>query len=88
MNVQEFRGKAFAWTKALKEGSRVPPPVPQQGLPEEGKLGQVRHLQQQMSELQQNLLDWVQSLPPVPAEFADSTTVPQQEGTPPPPPQD
>jgi len=87
MKVQHYRDKAFAWMKALKEGSRVPPPMPQEGLPEEGKLGQVKHLQQQMSDLQQNLQQWVQSLPPVPAEFQNSAEVqnsaeiPHQEGT-------
>ena len=61
MNVNDFRNKAFAWMKAIKEGSRVPPPVPEQGLPEEGRSSEVKQLHRQMSDLQENLQRDVES---------------------------
>ena len=64
MNVNEFRNRAFAWMKAIKEGSRVPPPVPEQGLPEAGRSNEVKQLYRQMSDLQENLQHWMDTLPP------------------------
>ena len=49
INVNEFRNRAFAWMKAIKEGSRVPPPVPEQGLPEAGRSNEVKQLYRQMT---------------------------------------
>lgn len=85
MSVNEYRDKAFAWMKAVKEGSRVPPPVPEQGLPAEGRRQEVRHLMTQMTDLQNNLGQWLNTLPPVAAEFeaAGPPEGPPPEGPPP-----
>lgn len=77
MSVNEFRDKAFAWMKALKEGRRIPPPMPEQGLPEEGRRGEVRQLMSQMTTLQENLGQWLSTLPPVPSEFEGPQGPPQ-----------
>ena len=74
MNVNDFKNRAFAWMKSRKEGSRVPPPMPEQGLPGEGRSSEVRQLYiyiyRQMNDLQENLQNWVNSSPAVYIRFA------------------